>query len=353
MKDNRNSDAVFSKVLTVGPSRKALAGMASVLNIYNDLLPDFRHLASNSSKGFVAGVFALMSTMAKMPFERMKGRSILHLHVASGKSFVRKKWILRWGKFLGFKIIYHCHGGHTQEYFREIGIPKAKAILDKCSVIISLSKTWENYFDSTFHHPNIKIIYNPLVPVHMISHPALKTPLRLLFLGCLVDAKGIFDLLEVLAMNRNRWLGRVVLTIGGEGENERLRSYIRENKLEELVDFRGWVDGEQKERLFATNHVLILPSYVECLPMCILEAMGHGMAVISTPVGGIPEMIYPGENGILFKPGDKQAMSAAIDCYLLNPELIDRHGSGSLKQAPRFYPDKIKADLRKIYSSLL
>ena len=86
--------------------------------------------------------------------------------------------------------------------------------------------------------------------------------------------------------------------------------------------------------------------------MSILEAMGHGMAVISTPVGGIPEMIYPGENGILFKPGDKQAMSAAIDCYLLNPDLIGRYGKEALRIVPNFYPDKIQSDLRAIYNSL-
>lgn len=352
MKESTNPDAVFAKVLTVGPSRKSLGGMASVLKIYNHLLPNFRHLASNSPRGTFMGMFAFAHTMLMMPIERMRGRSILHLHVASGISYVRKSWIIRWGKVLGYKMIYHCHGGHTQDYFRRIGTPRAKSILDKCAAIICLSKSWEHYFDSIFHHKNIRIVYNPLLPTHIITHPEEKQPLRLLFLGTLVDAKGIFDLLDVFASNRDRWDGRVRLTIAGEGENERLKDFIRDNKLQNLVEFLGWVDGEQKERLFASHHVLILPSYVECLPMSILEAMGHGMAVISTPVGGIPEMVCPGENGILFNPGDKVAMSAAIDCYLLNSELIDRHGKAAMKIVPNFYPDKIKSDLRNIYASL-
>lgn len=347
------TDSIFSKVLTVGPSRKALAGMASVLNIYSDLLPDFRQLTSNSTRGFIPGMFALAGTMLRMPVERMRGRKILHVHVASGKSFVRKRMIMRWGKLLGFKLIYHCHGGNTQEYFRRIGIPRAKKVLDSCSTIISLSKTWQDYFNTTFHHPDVRILHNPLLPATHIVHPESHAPLRLLFLGNLVDAKGIFDLLEVIAANRDRWNGRVKLTIGGNGENERLLSFVRENKIKNLIDFLGWVDGNKKEQLFAENHVLILPSYIECLPMSILEAMGHGMPVISTPVGGIPEMVFPGENGILFKPGDRMAMSAAIDCYLLNPDLISRHGAASLKLAPQFYPDKIKSDLLEIYSSIL
>lgn len=349
----RSTDSIFSKVLTIGPSRKALAGMASVLNIYSQLLPDFRQLASNSTRGFIPGLFALGTTLLRMPVERIRGRRILHVHVASGKSFIRKRLIMRWGKLLGYKLIYHCHGGNTQEYFRLIGIPKARRVLNNCSTIISLSKTWEDYFNTTFRHPDVRVVHNPLIPAEKIVHPDSTAPLRLLFIGNLVDAKGIFDLLEVISTNRSRWNGRVKLTIGGNGENERLLTFIRENKLQQIVDFLGWVDGDKKEQLFAESHVLILPSYIECLPMSILEAMAHGMAVISTPVGGIPEMVFPGENGILFKPGDRTAMSAAIDCYLLNPDLISRHGAGSLKLAPLFYPDKIKSDLLEIYSSIL
>lgn len=346
-------ESIFSTVLTIGPSRKALAGMASVLNIYSDLLPDFRQLTTNSTRGFFPGALALVNTLMRMPIERIRGRKILHVHVASGKSFIRKRIIMNWGKLLGFKLIYHCHGGNTQEYFRRIGIPRAQKVLDKCDIIISLSHTWQDYFDKTFHHPDIRILHNPLVPARQIIHPDSTSPLRLLFLGNLVDAKGIFDLLEVIAENRDRWRGRVILTIGGNGENERLLEFVSRNQLNDLVNFLGWVDGEQKEQLFAENHVLILPSYIECLPMSILEAMGHGMAVISTPVGGIPEMVFPGENGIIFKPGDRKAMSAAIDCYLLNSDLIKRHGDAALRLAPLFYPDKIKSDLHKIYSSLL
>lgn len=352
MKNNNSSDSIFSKVLTIGPSYKGYGGMASVLKIYKDTLPDFRHFATNSHRGLLIGFLACLRAILLMPIERLRGRTILHVHVASGKSFLRKSAIISWGKLLGFKMIYHCHGGQTQDYFRAIGIPRAKRTLDKCKVIVCLSKSWEKYFDSIFHHPDIRIVHNPLVPTRNIIHPEEKQPLRLLFLGYLTDAKGIFDMLDVFVSNRERWTGRVKLTIAGNGEKERLKDFIRENSLEELVTFIGWIDAKEKERQFACHHVLVLPSYFECLPMSILEAMGHGMPVISTPVGGIPEMIIPGENGILFTPGDKQAMSAAIDCYLMNPELIERHGNAALNIVPKFYPDKIKADLKKLYTEL-
>lgn len=349
----KNHETIFSKVLTIGPSRKALAGIASVLNIYNDTLPDFRHLSTNSIRGFIPGAVALAKTIVLMPFERLRGRRILHVHAASGKSFIRKRFIINWGRILGYKVIYHCHGGNSRDYFNDIGVERVGKLLNRCEAIIALSKSWQDYFTSTFHHPNVYTVPNPLTPITKAVHKKAASPLGLLFLGNIVEAKGIFDLLEVFAENRERWKGRVKLTIGGNGDNDRMIDFINSRRLGELVDFAGWVDGEQKERLFAENHVLILPSYIECLPMTIIEAMGRGMAVISTPVGGIPEMVLPGENGILFKPGDLKAMSAAIDCYLLNDELIRRHGDAGLRLAPKFYPEKIKETLLEIYSTIL
>lgn len=352
MKDLNSSDNIFSKVLTIGPSDKSKGGIASVLKNYKKFIPEFKLLPTNSQHGTFIGFFSAITSFLRMPLERMRGRSILHVHVAAGKSYIRKSAFISWGKVLGFNVIYHCHAGKTQDYFLSIGIPRAKRTLDKSDAIICLSQSWDRYFDSIFHHPNIHIVYNPIIPTSIITHPDEKQPLRLLFLGNITDAKGIFDLLDVFSTNRDRWIGRVKLTIAGNGEQERLKEFIHDNRLENLASFIGWVDGEEKERLFALHHVLILPSYFEGLPVSILEAMGHGMPTISTPVGGIPEMIIPGENGILFTPGDKTAMSAAIDCYLMNPELIDRHGKAALSIVPKFYPEKIKADLKKIYLDL-
>lgn len=352
MKKTDSNDEIFSKILTIGPSRDCKGGIASVLKIYKQYIPGYRQLATNSPRGTLSGFVVAAGSLLRMPFERLRGRSILHVHAASGKSYVRKSIFIRWGKFLGYKVIYHCHSGLISDYFMSRGINKVKRLLDKSDVIISLSDRWKRYFETTFRHPRVEVVNNPLIPVKNISHPTEKHPLKLLFLGLICDAKGVFDIIDVVVRNRERWNGRVKLTIGGPGETKRLVEAIRDEHLESIVDFVGWVGDDLKEELFATHDVLILPTYFEGLPMSIIEAMGHGMPTISTPVGGIPEMISHCENGILFTPGDRDAMGAAIDCYLLNPELIERHGNAALKIVPKFYPEKIKADLQRIYSSI-
>lgn len=72
------------------------------------------------------------------------------------------------------------------------------------------------------------------------------------------------------------------------------------------------MSGEKKSQLFNTADAFILPSYHEGVPISILEAESYALPVISTQVGGIPEIVSDSYNGILFKPGDKVAMYEAI-----------------------------------------
>lgn len=348
-----NPDAVFRKVLTVGPTPWGQGGMGTVLIIYRRHLPFFRQLSTSSTAGFIPGLFAFAATMARMPWERLRGRNILHVHAASGKSFIRKKCVVSWGKMLGFKIIFHCHSGHIKDYFSHRGLKFAKKTLDKCSAIVCLSKSWQRYFEDTLGYSNVRIIYNPQEPVAKVVRPEASTPLRLLYLGNLVDAKGIFDFMDAMAANSASWAGRVHLTVCGAGEVKRFKDFVSHNGLDDMVDFRGWVGDQEKESLFASHHVLLLPSHAECLPMSILEAMAHGLAVVASRVGGIPDMVTDGAEGILINAGDRQALAAAVNAYLADPALAARHGQCGLRRVRGFYPEKIKSDLCSLYNSLV
>ena len=346
-----NTHEIFEKILTLGPSRSTNGGMASVLRTYEESIPEFKHLATNSPCGFFAGLYNAVLTFLRMPIERAKGRSILHIHFASGKSFIRKSLLVRWGKFLRYKIVLHCHSGEIKDYFSKIGIDKAQHILSKASCLIVLSEAWKEYFTSTFHLNNVQVVNNPVAKVDNPVQPGHELPLTLLFLGMLRDRKGVFDLLDVIASHKSQWKGRVRVIIGGDGEVSRLQNTIASLGLEEMVKIVGWVDGDMKESLFAESHILVLPSYYEGLPVSVLEGMSHGKAIISTNVGGIPEVV-DSSNGFVITPGDKAALSAAISAYLLAPELLPRHGAESLRKIEPFYPDEIADKLFRIYTSL-
>ncbi|MDE6121096.1 MAG: hypothetical protein K2F63_04845, partial [Muribaculaceae bacterium] len=217
-----------SGVLTVGPDYHARGGIASVLEVYSRTIPGFTFLPTNSRRGKVAGYLNLISTMARMPFYRMRGYGILHAHGACGKSFVRKAMVLAWGRALGFRTIFHAHGGGFPAYAAKIGEDRARAVLGKCSAIAVLARSWVPYYRDVMCHSRVVVVENIIDAPARLPERLPSAELRLLFLGKLCRDKGIYDLLEALAAHKDEFAGRVSLRVGGVGETdiflERVRS---------------------------------------------------------------------------------------------------------------------------------
>src|SRR5436190_119791 len=88
----------------------------------------------------------------------------------------------------------------------------------------------------------------------------------------------------------------------------------------------------QKEKnLLKENHVFILTSHFEGLPMSILESMAMGKAIIASNVGGIPRIVKPNENGWLTHPGDLDELAVVFKEIIANPGILENYGNKSLQ----------------------
>src|SRR5690606_2022961 len=141
--------------------------------------------------------------------------------------------------------------------------------------VICLSKYWFQYLNSNFEISNLFIINNPVDPPQHNENIYRDNPgkTKLLFLGLISKNKGIFDLIDVLATNKESFQNRLCLSIGGNGETDKLRKEINDKKLGEMVEYLGWVTQDKKNNCLQQTDVYILPSYNEGLPISILEAM--------------------------------------------------------------------------------
>lgn len=346
------NEDIFDKVLFLGPDKKAKGGMASVLESYSQYFSPFHYLPTNSRKNSLVGLWNAMVSALSLPLHRLRGRKIVHIHYATGKSWVRKVFLMYLTKVLGFKIVMHCHGAEMKQFSGKVGYSKIGKVLGHADANIVLSESWKEFFQKKLNCRDIYIINN------IVGYPALETDhntglfIEFLFLGKIDYRKGLYDILKACKILKDKEY-KFRLVVGGNGEIDKFKKAVSENGLEDFIDFRGWMTGEEKEHALSHCDVLMLPSFNEGLPIAILEAMTYGKAVISTPVGGIPEIIRHEDNGLLVTPGNVEEIASAMERYIKDSGLAHGHGKKSLKIIENFLPETVGAQLEQIYRGLL
>ncbi len=143
-------------------------------------------------------------------------------------------------------------------------------------------------------------------------------------LAHLSPEKGLSYLVEAAAMIPSI-LNRMRFIIVGDGEcRGDLESLVRKRRLENCFEFVGFQDTPIK---YLNNFDLfVLPSLSEGLSSAILTAMANSLPVVATDVGGIPELIRHGENGLLVPPANAAALAQAIEDLIADPEKAVRMG---------------------------
>ena len=174
-----------------------------------------------------------------------------------------------------------------------------------------------------------------------------------MYMGEISNRKGAFDLLKAVADEKDYFKDKLLLRMGGNEVDGDIKTFIRDNGLDGFVAYEGWISGQKKVDCLTWEDIYILPSYNEGLPIAILEAMSYKHPIISTPVGGIPEIIENGRNGLLVTPGDTKAIANAIKFYIVNKDKISEHGKYAFEIVKDFFPEKVFSDLNEIYQTLL
>ena len=349
----------MKEVLYIGPDYKGhRGGIGAVLDTYSANIKPFKFIASYRNISglkrqlvFVKAVFGLLSLLIKD-----KDIKIVHIHSAQKGSFMRKSILLLISQFFGKKVILHIHGSMFDIFYKNAGIlrPYIRFIFRRADAVVSLSDKWNEYFAKTFTIKKLVILKNVIEkPAIAPVFHAVDGPVKLLFLGLIGQRKGLFDLLKVLERHHELFKGKLVLTIGGNGEVDRLTKTLTEHHPDGDVLFAGWVVGEQKNQLLRDCDIYILPSHNEGLPISILEAMAFGKPVISTTIGGIPEIVIPGKNGWLFNPGDLNALAAILSEVVSKRELLREYGEQSLLLSENYTPEAVMGSLRNLYNELL
>ena len=284
---------------------------------------------------------------------------LVHIHSSFGPSFYRKLPFIVMASNRGIPVVNHIHGSAFDELYTNASEAKkrlVRRIYGKCSRMIVLTEHWREVLSETFPKERIEV-----VPNYSVLHPEMMEAGQLesryekrqiLYLGVLTEGKGMKEMPEIIRRVAEE-VPDVRFVLGGVGEQGLVTDNLPAEFTERNVCFPGWVRGEEKEALLQESMAFLLPSHMEAMPMSLLEAMGYGLPMVTTNVGGIPNLTGEGQQAVLCKVGDSAAMADALLNWLQNRKSWEAASQASFERAKAEYGfethlDRIEAVYRDV-----
>jgi glycosyltransferase involved in cell wall biosynthesis len=269
-----------------------------------------------------------LSSIMRVAFACLSGRcDVLHVNMASFGSTYRKLLLAGIARLTGTPYVVHLHGGSYREFWTSRP-PRMAALVDdlfrNASRVLVLGSIWSGLVAKRVPQASSRTTILPNAvprPAHASDRAAAteQEPLTIVFVGRLNAAKGVPQLVEALATMRDEAGWSAVLA--GDGEVEGTREAVRKLGLAGRVSVPGWLSAEEVQSLWQRAGVFVLPSFIENLPLSIIEAFSHGVPVVATPVGSVPELVEDNRTGLLVAPGDSAALGEALTRLVRDPQL--------------------------------
>src|SRR3989454_5971539 len=281
---------------------------------------------------------------------RLREMGIRHVHAHfAGMAARGAFWIARFFP-VTFSFTAHANDIFAPRNF-EIGLDK---LVDAARIIVTVTDYAARFLRERF--PNradcIYRVYNGLNLAEFGRTDFSSTPPLIVAVGRLIAKKGFADLIRACGLLTDG--GKPLqCEIIGEGplENE-LRAQIEQLDLQNRAALSGAKPQREVRQRFAAASVFVLPSVVDPeggidnLPTVIMEAMATALPVVSTNIGGIPEMVIENETGFLLEPADASALADAIEKVIDDRLLAQRLGHAGYQRAHELF--SIEKNVREL-----
>lgn len=354
--------------MLLGPSLDAVSGVTTHLNqlFRCSLARDFQlvHFQVGSEGRQESGLHKLLR-LAWSPLQflqalRVHRPQIVHINTSmEQKSYWRDLAYLLVAKAMGKRVLYQVHGGALPQVFfggkplltgllrRVLRLPDAVVLLAQCELRGYRS------FDAGLP---LEVIPNAIdAGVDAGAKPlAPQRPLSLVYVGRLADSKGLFELVEALALARAAGSTATLALAGSGPADAALRARVAALQLDAQVTFLGPVFGAAKDAIWRGADVFGFPTYHEGLPYALLESMAARTPVLICPVGAIPDVVQDGVHGLFVPPRDAQALADAIVRLDGDRALLQRMGQACRERIDSHYAvERLARDFRGAYRAML
>ena len=290
--------------------RKSLGAGRTVLQGLLDFFPASRRLIRNRAQQITTNLAGRYQQQCCDSLRRIKA-DVVHVVTPDSGAMV----MIRGAHAAGIPVIYQelgipYHPPDFEAYYEQF-----TSVLPLCAEVAALSPLLAQQCQARLTHTNkfsiLPITTEDLRNGHLASRD-LSTGVTVGFAARIEHLKGPLILLEAFA-RASQSCGDLRLLIAGTGSQEqRLMDRARALGVTSQCEFVGvYTRPEQRKAFMERLDIFALPSLTEGTPNSIVEAMSHGVPTIASAVGGIPDLINA-ETGILFPPGDEQALGDAL-----------------------------------------
>ena len=305
------------------------------LVVFRGLLAVLR-LDHSSPRATLYTLFYLAEALILGNWLRLRGHSHLHVHFGGPVATVGMLTSAAWR--IPYSITIHGPEEfyHVDRLCLQQKVEKARFVLcisDHCrSQLMRLTRPeqWDK-----FHVVRLGVDPHIFAP-----NPDVKgdeSVVEMISVGRLVPDKGHLVLLRAFSRLLSRGYKLRLRIIGDGSERRRLKSFMLENKLGDLVTLDGALNHETTRRLLAQADIFVLASFAEGLPVALMEAMAMEISCVSTYVAGIPELIRPEIDGLLVPASSEEALVEALVRLITDADLRRSLARSGRQRVLEFY----------------
>lgn len=350
------------KILMLGESLERQGGIVSVEKlILEEATPEvvFKFIPTLPNGSGVKKIVVFLQAIVELFWRLLRGEAdLVHIHVSERGSAFRQAITTLVVLLFRKPVLMHTHSSDFHSFYSKLpqGVQQWMSwVFGNCTRFIVLSESWKKYYVENLgvKPDRVVVLPNPVKIPAQVPQRLNSENVSFVFLGRIGQRKGAFDLINAFASLPDELKTRARLTIAGDGEGEKARDLVKNLNLTHYITILDWVNQEQRDAMLAKADAFVLPSYNEGLPMAVLEAMSWSLPVITTPVGGIPEVIKHTQNGLLVTPGDMQQLSEAMKSLIEDEKLRLYLGSNARVSVTPLDVKDYFGSLSNIYHSVL
>lgn len=291
---------------------------------------------------------------------KRRGRNLdlVHVHMASWSSMLRKAAIMTAARRMGVPVLLHLHASDFEAFLRRLPESLRHAAVSQVRAadrVVAVGRQPGAEISDLFGLDPGKVVtvHNGVPAVTARCRRSPGSPPHIVFLGRFEPAKGIRDLIAALAsesVGNLDWRA----TLAGTGNVSRVRKAIASAGLSRRVALPGWVSSADARHLLAGADIYVQPSHREGLSIALLEAMAAGCGIVATDVGATREAVENAAHGLVVKPGAPDELAGALSRLIGHADLCRRLGEAArARQQERFSIDRYCDEVASQYRALI